>query len=465
MRKRTTIPSSSSRRRFLAMAGLIGLGGCGTPSESDPTARDSEDVDANEQTTTREQTLVEDGYEHPQPSANPSWEVPTDAPSRDIGYEVLVENLEVPWDLTFANSGELFITERTGRILRFDAGSVSEVARPQDAIDAGSVEPGAEEMEWWVEGGEGGTLGVAVHPEFPDEEYLYVYYTASKTFGEENRVVRYDVGEDDPASTEEVLVDGLAADNIHNGGRIRFGPDGNLWITTGDANKEENAQDPSKLEGKILRVAPDGRALSSNPNLGGDPRVFSIGHRNPQGIDWLPDGVPISSEHGPGGRDEVNLLLPGGNYGWPDTRGGPEDKKYDSYTEGDLVPPVLNTGPYDGYAPTGATFYTGDGIPSWQNRFIVGGLASQSIWVVTLTPPDYDRPPVGDNGRRYDEEWLHPTYTATVHQRLPDELGRIRHVAQSPDGELYAITSNRDGRAQGPFPTEQDDVLVRLTTK
>lgn len=462
MDPRSTLTSTSSRRRFLAMVGLSTLAGCNSPLDLDaPTIGPETDVDDAGGTTETEPPA--DPYEHPTLSEDPAWTVPTDAPSAAVDYDVLVENLEVPWDLAFADSGALFITERTGRVLRFDSGTVSRVVEPRDAIDAGSVDPGTDESSWWVEGGEGGTLGVAAHPEFPDEPYLYVYYTASTMFGIENRVVRYDLDASDPAATETVLVDGIEADNIHNGGRIRFGPDDNLWITTGDAGTGGKAGDTAELEGKVLRITPDGEAPPSNPDLGGDPRVFTYGHRNPQGIDWLPDGVPLVSEHGPAARDEVNFLRPGANYGWPIARGGPDDDAYGSYPDHEVDAPVLNTGPHDVYAPTGATFYTGTSLPSWQNRFVVGGLVSQSIWVVTLTPPDYDRPPVGDTGRVYDEEWLHPTYTATVHQRLPDELGRVRHVAQSPDGDLYAITSNRDGRARSPFPTGQDDVLVRLT--
>lgn len=458
----------TSRRRFLAAAGALALAGCSAPGEEEtptrtttPPAGTTTGSGPGETTTTAEPV---DEYEHPRPSENPDWDVPTDTPSADVEVEVLVENLEIPWDIAFAGSDELYITERTGRIVRFDSGSVSEVVSPEDAIDAGSVEPGADEMEWWLPGGEGGTLGVAAHPDFDAEPYLYVYYTAAKPDRRENRVSRFDVSASDPESTEEILVDGIAADNIHNGGRIRFGPDDNLWICTGDANLEDNAQDPATLEGKVLRITPDGDAPASNPDLDGDPRVFTYGHRNPQGIDWLPDGVPIASEHGPAARDEMNFLLPGANYGWPIARGGPADDSYDSYTDhDDFTAPVVNTGPGEGYAPTGASFYTGDALPSWRNRFVVGGLISQSLWVVTLTPPGVDRPPAGSNGRRYDEDWLHPTYTATVHQLLEDELGRIRHVAQSPDGDLYAITSNRDGRAKNPFPRDIDDVLVRIT--
>jgi len=454
-----------SRRRFLAAVGAAAVAGCVGPGGSgDDGDEDGDGGTDGSGGATDTPASGSDGDDRPTPSENPDWDVPTDAPRVDLEVETLVENLEIPWDITFTGEGELYMTERTGRIVAFDSGEVSEVARPKDAIDAGALEPGSDKEPWWVEGGEGGTLGIAAHPAFPDEEFIYVYYTATADGGKENRVVRYDVGADDPATTEEVLVEGIPANKYHNGGRVRFGPEGNLWITTGDAGAPKRAQEPSFLGGKTLRITPAGDPAPDNPDLGGDPRVFTCGHRNPQGIDWLPSGVPVATEHGPTNRDEVNVLLPGGNYGWAVARGGPDDGQWDSYVAHDeFVPPVVNTGPNVGWAPTGATFYTGE-VPTWRNRFVVGGLASQSVWVVTLTPPGRDPPPIEGEARRYDTDWLHPAYTATAHRTLQDELGRVRHVAQSPTGDLYAITSNRDGRARGEFPRENDDVLVRLTT-
>jgi len=455
------------RRRFLTLVGATAIAGCTTGGDgSDGTGTDGGDgTDGSDSDTSDDdETPAGTDGEHPTPTGDPDWEVPTDSPRVDLEVETLVENLEIPWDIAFTGEGTLFMTERTGRVVQFDSGEVSEVARPRDAIDAGALEPGSDDQPWWVEGGEGGTLGVAVHPSFPDESYVYVYYTASADDGRTNRVVRFDVEADDPAGTEETLVDGIPASKIHNGGRLRFGPDGYLWVTTGDANQPEKAQNPSFLGGKILRLTPDGDPAPDNPDLGGDPHVFTYGHRNPQGIDWLPDGVPIVSEHGPTKRDEVSLLVPGGNYGWAVARGGPDDDQWDSYAAHDeFVPPVVNTGPNRGWAPTGATFYTGSKLPAWRNRFVVGGLISQSLWVVTLTPSGSEGPPLDGEARRFDADWLHPDFTATAHRFLQDELGRVRHVAQSPDGDLYVITSNRDGRARGQFPRENDDVLVRLT--
>jgi glucose/arabinose dehydrogenase len=448
--------SGYSRRRYLAAVGTAAVAGCRS---------DTGDGGTDGSSTAGGTDSPPPEYDHPTPSENPDWEVPTDSPRTEVRAEPVVENLEIPWDISVAGDGTVYATERTGRVVTVEESDIAELARPQDAIDAGSLAPGSDEEPWWVDGGEGGTLGVAVDPAFPEESFVYAYYTARTGDGRKNRVVRYDTSVSDPARTEETLIGGIPANQYHNGGRIRFGPDGNLWVTTGDAGAPEKAQDPAFLGGKILRVTPGGEPPPDNPDLGGDPRVFSYGHRNPQGIDWLPSGVPVSTEHGPTNRDEVNVLLPGGNYGWDVARGGPEDDQWESYaTHDEFVPPLVNTGPDSGWAPTGATFYTGSAIPAWHNRFVVGGLASQSLWVVTLSPPGADLPPLDGEAHRYDAGWLHPGYTATAHRLLHDELGRVRHVTQGPSGEVYAVTSNRDGRASGKFPRETDDVLVRLTT-
>ena len=453
----------TTRRAVLAALGAGTLAGC--------LDANGDDVNGDEPTPTDTSTSDHPEYDHPEPSDDPDWRPAEGSPlDADVEVEVLVENLEVPWDIAFGGD-DLFITERTGRVLRLDNGEVAAVAEPADAIDAGAVHPDDEDTSpWWVAGGEGGTMGVATHPEYPDPSYVYVYYTAEADDEIVNRLARYDVSADDPADTREVLLDDVPAHNIHNGGRIAFGPDDNLWVLTGDASEEDsdditNPRDPASLAGKVLRLTPDGHPAPDNPDFGddADPRVFTIGHRNPQGIDWLPSGVPVITEHGPQARDEVSVLTPGGDYGWVDARGGPDDDSYGNYAESDFVSPLVNTGPGTTWAPSGATFYTGNAVPEWENRFLVGGLISQTIFVVTIAPNAADEP-TADEGERYDEEWMDDAYQVTAHQVLDGELGRVRHVAQSPDGDLYAITSNRDGRAAGDFPTDRDDVLVRITS-
>ena len=451
-----------SRRRALAAAGAALFAGCsGSPSSDGSPGAEATD-DPVDPTTSGTPTPEPTPVPEPDDSFTPEeWSAQTDAPTSEVERTVLVENLEVPWDVSVASNGDLFVTERVGRVSRVAGGDLDTVFAPEDAIDAGSIASEPQEQQWWVEGGEGGTLGVAVHPDYPDVEVLYVYYTASLGDDERvNRVSRFDLSADDPAATERVVVGDMAANNFHNGGRIAFGPRGYLWITTGDAGEEALASDPGELPGSVLRVTVNGEPAPDNPDIdGGDPRVFTYGHRNPQGLVWLPDGTPVATEHGPAGRDEVNRLVPGGFYGWPDVRNADEYRGLPE--DSDVRRPLANTGGST-WAPTGALWYTGEAVPSWRNRLIVGGLGSQQLIVVTLSPPEAELPPLGETGRRFDADWLDDAYTATAHPMLTDVLGRIRHVEQGVDGELYAITSNRDGRSTKQFPKENHDVLVKL---
>ncbi len=377
---------------------------------------------------------------------------PTAEVNLEVTVEPVVEHLEIPWDLDFDSDGDIYLTERTGQILRFDADELEEVGVPSDAIDAGSGE-----QDWWVPGGEGGTLGIAVSP---SDDYVFVYYTAN-VGGIENRVVRYPI-EGDELGTEEVIIDEIPADSIHNGGRIDFGPDGYLWITTGDAGEVELSRDPDSLAGKILRVDEDGEPAADNPDIGGDPRIFAGGIRNSQGIDWI-DEVPLITDHGGTAHDAISVLYPGADYGWPMVRGENEDN-YEDHPE--IVPPLAMRTDRS-WATSGGTWYTGGALETWSNRFVVGTLAYQSVLVVTLTPPG-ETPPSG--GTTYDQDHFDQAATATVHDALQDEIGRVRLLEQGPNGELYAITSNRDGRAdfnvdEPTFPLDTDDRLLRIVTK
>ncbi len=451
-----------TRRQALALTAAT-LAGC---SSSPPTSDGSSNSSSGGSSDTDSPVDTPDGdydlaVEH-DPTAwsgyDTEWSAPTDAPEVELTVEVLVENLEIPWDLAFASDGELLITERTGRLLRYRSGEVIEATRPRDAIDAGALAPGSDEDSWWVKGGEGGNMGVAIHPNYPDVPVAYVYYTADAYGGTVNRLAMIDMSADDPGDTATTLVE-VPAETYHNGGRISFGPANYLWVTTGDAGEKARAADPSSLSGKILRLTPSGEAPSDNPDIAGDadPRVFTYGHRNSQGIAWLPDATPVISEHG-GPPDEINLLRAGDNYGWPSTR------EPDEYARSDYHPPVASSAIHNGgWPPAGTLFYTGESVPALRNRVLVGSLLAQRVKVFTLTPPGGDLPPLGDTGVRYDADWLDDSYTVTSHDILQDKLGRIRHVEQGPEGDLYAITSNRDGRASGSFPTERDDKLVRIS--
>ncbi|WP_123532872.1 PQQ-dependent sugar dehydrogenase [Halosimplex salinum] len=468
-----------SRRRFLALtaAGVAGLAGCSTetasPSDSgggdgdgdgggSGSGSDGSDGGPTDGTATTASVV---GRPLEEWSAyDPDWEAPTSSPlDASLETEVLVENLEVPWDIAFTPDGEMFLTERVGRVLRLNGDEVKTVAEPSDAIDAGSIEPGSDEdPPWWVKGGEGGTLGIAVHPTYPDPPWIFVYYTYTVEENDEtvkyNKVSAFDVDSDEPGTPVETVVDEIPADSYHNGGRITFGPRNYLWVTCGDGGQPDIVQDPGTLAGKILRITPSGDPAPDNPDLGddADPRVFTYGHRNPQGIVWLPDGTPINSEHGPTGRDEINRLVPGDNYSWN------EVYEREDYPDSGFHPPLFNSGGQS-VAPTGSLFYTGDEVPALKNRMITGGLISQQLMITTLTPEGGELPPAEDGYAQVTDDWSDDEYIATMHTAFEDELGRIRHVEQSPDGDIYVITSNRDGRAEGEFPTERDDVLVRIT--
>lgn len=447
-----------NRRRVLSTIGLASVAtvaGCvgfpnvfgdRTPGVSDPGPVDAEyDLSVEHDRTSWERY-------------DPEWEPPTEPPATEYAAETLVEGLEIPWDLAFAPNGELFVSERPGRILRYDAGTVEAVTEPEDVVDAEAIDVD-DEGGWWAAGGEGGLMGIAVHPNYPDVPILYAYYTYDGGGGEQNRLAFYDVNADEPSETHTTVIEGIPGNRIHNGGRIAFGPENYLWMTVGDAgSSDRHPQDVSSPAGKILRLEPDGSVPASNPDLGenADPRVFTYGHRNPQGISFLPDGTPVVSEHGPSARDEVIVLSPGENNGFPEARDGGE------YPGTDYARPVVNTGRAESWAPSGAVFYTGQEVPSLRHRLLVGGLVSERVNVVTLSPtngPELD----AEGGTRYDADWLDPDWKATAHTMFEGELGRIRHVEQGPDGALYAVTSNRDGRASDAFPREGDDRLVRIT--
>ncbi|MDL5360383.1 sorbosone dehydrogenase family protein [Halalkalicoccus sp. NIPERK01] len=347
----------------------------------------------------------------------------TESDDASVETEALLTGLDTPWDLAFGEGG-IYLSERPGRVSLLEEGERETV-----------VESDA------TENGEGGMLGIALDPA---EEFLYAYYTR----GSENRVVRYAL---DAPGDPEPIVEGIPAAGRHNGGRIDFGPEGDLWVLTGDADDPDLAQDPESLAGSVLRLTPEGEPATDTDLP--DPRIYTYGHRNPQGIAWLPDGTPMITEHGPNARDEVSRLVAGANYGWPAARDGGE------YPDTEFARPLVNTGPDTTWAPSGMTYYAGNGVENWRDRLLIGGLRSQQVIVLALTAPGEESP----EGTTYDAEWLDDAYTATATAALPRAIGRVRHVAAGPDA-LYAITSNRDGRAYGRFPREEDDVLVRLST-
>lgn len=316
--------------------------------------------------------------------------------------------------MAFAPDGRLFFTERPGRVRVVQDDRL--LSRPWAQLEV-------------AQEGEAGLLGLALSPDFPRTGYVYVYYTYRDRSGRLwNRVSRLR-DEGGQGTGEEVVLDGIPGAGIHDGGRIRFGPDAKLYVTTGDAASSSLAQDLNSLAGKILRLNPDGSIPQDNP-FPGSP-VYSYGHRNPQGLDWRPGaGTLVAVEHGPSAHDEVNVVVPGGNYGWPLVSG--------ERTATGLISPLLETGE-DTWAPSGASFYSGDLFPQWRGDLFIAALRGQHLHRLRLDPSD----------------------TAVVEDEVlfPGELGRLRDVVVGPDGALYLATSNRDGRGS---PRPSDDRILRV---
>ncbi|WP_338032795.1 PQQ-dependent sugar dehydrogenase, partial [Candidatus Nitrosarchaeum limnium] len=237
-----------------------------------------------------------------------------------VKVETVADNLHIPWEIVFSPDGRIFFTERVGNLRVIENWQLN-------------PEPIA---SFSVGGGEGGLLGIALDPNFKENHYLYLYQTYNELFSTFNKVVRYKES-DNKLSEEKILVDKIPGASYHDGGRIKFGPDGKLYITTGDAGNYNLAQDINSNAGKILRINSDGSIPQDNPFE--NSLVFSYGHRNPQGIDWEPNtGKLFESEHGPSGErgvahDEINVIEKGKNYGWPDIIG--------DETKNGMINPIL----------------------------------------------------------------------------------------------------------------------------
>lgn len=338
-------------------------------------------------------------------------------PEIGVVVDTVAENLKVPWSIGWLPDGTILFTERGGDLRAIQDGML--VPEPLVSVKGSSAE--------------GGMLGVAVDPDFEENGYIYIYYTYSEFISTANKVVRYQLA-NGVAAEDKVLVEGIPGGAVHNGGRIQFGPDQRLYITTGDAGNPSAAQNLDSLAGKILRINPDGTIPKDNP-YDGSP-VWSTGHRNPQGMDWDVSGNMVATEHGPSGErgfahDEINVITPGTNYGWPEIAG-------DESADG-MQGPILHTG-FDTWAPSGAEFYDGHGIPEWAGKYFVAALRGSHLHVIDLDLQ---------------------SNTVVSHEKLfQGEFGRIRDVQTGQDGFLYLLTSNRDGRG---FPASNDDRILRIT--
>ena len=328
------------------------------------------------------------------PGGEPSPE--ESAPASSLGtVDVVTDGLDAPWSLAFHGETPLLSERDTARVLELDDDGN---ARELGVIDAAAPM------------GEGGLLGIAVH-----DDHLYVYLTATG----ENRIERYALDGEAGSLTlgrPETILDGIPSAGHHNGGRIAFGPDGMLYATTGDAGDPDEAQNRDALAGKILRMTPDGRVPEDNPFPGS--LVYSYGHRNAQGIAWADDGTLYASEFGQNTWDELNVIEPGGNYGWPEVEGIAGE---------------------DGFTDPVQQWTTDEASPSGMT--IIG----DSIYIANL------------RGERLREIPLSDPSTSTG--ILMGEYGRLRDVAAAPDGSLWVLTNNTDGRGD---PGPDDDRVLRF---
>jgi glucose/arabinose dehydrogenase len=334
--------------------------------------------------------------------------------------EKVAGGLEVPWSIVWAPDGRMIFTERPGRVRVIEKGALN----PKPLFVVPDVESS----------GETGLMSVALHPQFSSNHFIYLSYAYSKD-GTKVQVVRYREATEGLVD-RKVIIDELPAAQFHAGCRVRFGPDGKLYITTGDATQRALAQKLDSLAGKTLRLNDDGTVPQDNPFVGQQnarPEIWTFGHRNAQGMDWQPgSNLMFQTEHGPsgfdgpGGGDEVNIVEKGKNYGWPTI--------HHKETAPGLESPLLEYTP--ACAPASGSFYRGSVFPQFKGNFFFGCLRGERLIRVVL------------DGRRVVSQ-----------EDLVKNYGRIREVAEGPDGYLYFSTSNRDGRGK---PASDDDRILRL---
>jgi glucose/arabinose dehydrogenase len=341
-----------------------------------------------------------------------------------VRLETVVAGLEVPWGIAFLPGGDALVTERPGRLRLVPALSKRKAGDATKLPLVASIAVDSDE--------EGGLLGVAIHPEFERNRFMYLYMTVRESGRKSNRVERWRVAEDlGSARFDRRIVENIPSAAYHDGGRLRFGPDGMLYVGTGDGGEPDRSQDPASLGGKVLRLTPDGQVPKDNP-VAGNP-LYVLGVRNTQGFDWT-GGRFYVTDHGPSGEllrrghDEVNLASPGANLGWPAI--------YGCQTHQGMVTPSLSW--LTAVPPGGASFYTGTAIPEWRGSLLIGTLRSMHLHRVKLSSSD---PAVVE---------LHEVY-------FQDQAGRLRDVVMGPDGAPYVTTSNCDGR--GDCPPDRDKIL------
>lgn len=338
------------------------------------------------------------------PSQSPPLPPPVE--SHDESIKVLATGLKKPWALA-SSDNRIFLTEKDGniRVVQSDVLLPEPLATIRVAKAYG-----------------GGLLGIALHPNFTNNHFLYVYYTYSEDNKLWNKVLR--ITESDNKITDAItIIDKIPGSQFYNGGVIKFGPDKKLYVATGLSEEfSYESQNPSSLEGKILRMNDDGTVPQDNPFP--NSLVLSFGHRDVQGMDWDENGNMFASELGPTKSDEINLIRPGNNYGWPEQECGGNEK---------FVGPLVCYDP--SIEPGGIVFYNGDHL-GYKNKLVMATLRGSNLYGLDINENDLKS-----------------------QKSILSGLGRIRDVMQGQDGYLYVITSNTDGKG---FPDKTDDKLLRI---
>ncbi|MFP3860774.1 MAG: PQQ-dependent sugar dehydrogenase [Bacteroidales bacterium] len=342
--------------------------------------------------------------------------------SAEVDTQSVATNLDTPWEILWGPDDHIWFTERYGKVSRLNPDN-------GDIVELITIDEVHEE-------GESGLLGMALHPDFPEMPYVYLVYNYLSGSDIEEKLVRYTY-ENENLSSPVVLIEGIEGNSIHNGSRIVFDDEHKLYFTTGDAGNTSNSQDLNSLNGKTLRMNPDGSIPEDNPFE--DSYIWTYGHRNAQGLVISPDGIMYSSEHGPASDDEMNIIEKGRNYGWPEVKGFcDQSSEIDFCDENNVKEPI------EAWTPTlavaGIDYYQNDAIPEWNNSILMATLKESELVQLSLS----------DNGMSIEKEesWF------------DNWFGRLRDVCIAPDGRVFIAVSNRDGRGD---PKSIDDRIVEVS--
>jgi glucose/arabinose dehydrogenase len=332
-------------------------------------------------------------------------------PQPQITVSTVLSGLANPWDIAFAANGDMFFTERAGRVNLLTQGQRRTLTTPPDVVVVG----------------EGGMMGVAVDPAYASNRRIYTCFLSDAGGALDVRIARWQVNAAATALTNRTdILTGIPANPTgrHSGCRVRFGPDGHLWVGTGDAAVGTNPQNPASLGGKVLRITTSGAGAPGNAGAPFRSEVYTYGHRNVQGVTFAADGTPYSVEHGPGRDDEVNRLVRGANYGWDPIPGYNEAVPMTDLAKFPAAPPALWSSGSPTIAPSGGTILAGSQWAGWDKALVMAVLKGQQLRVLGLTA----------DGGAVEQQWTTLT-----------DRGRLRVAVQAPDGSLYIATDSATG--------------------